>query len=107
MTHVYLRAFSQNDECTILNGECQTPKSEAVEPTGEAEAYFRPAIETAQRLQANLLELLGATSLARLFQQQGKKSGARELLPKIQNWFAETFGTQDQKETQSFFNEFS
>jgi hypothetical protein len=44
-------------------------------------------------------ELLRATvSLARLWQWQGKKEKARQMLAEIYNWFTEGFDTVDLKE---------
>jgi hypothetical protein len=42
-----------------------------------------------------LLELRAAMSLNRLWQHQGKRSEARELLAPIYGWFTETFDTAD------------
>jgi predicted ATPase len=49
----------------------------------EAEACFRQALAIAHRQQAKLWELRAATSLARLWQQQGKRTEAYELLAPI------------------------
>jgi tetratricopeptide (TPR) repeat protein len=51
-------------------------KSEDTDPQSEAEACFLKAIEIAQRQQAKSLELRAATSLARLWQSQGKTAEA-------------------------------
>ncbi len=40
-------------------------------------------------------------SLARLWQQQGKKKQARKLLAKIYGWFTEAFDTADLKEAKA------
>jgi predicted ATPase len=61
----------------------------------EAEACFLKAIEIAQRQQAKSLELRATMSLARLWQQQGKKAEAHQLLSDIYNWFTEGFDTKD------------
>jgi hypothetical protein len=37
-------------------------------------------------------------SLARLWQQQGKKAEARRLLAEVYNWFTEGFDTKDLQE---------
>jgi predicted ATPase len=49
----------------------------------------------ARRQQAKSWELRAATSLARLWQQQGKRAEARELLAPIYDWFTEGFDTAD------------
>ena len=64
----------------------------------EAEACFHKALDVARRQSAKSLELRAATSLARLWQQQGKKTEARELLAPVYNWFTEGFDTADLKD---------
>jgi predicted ATPase len=68
------------------------------DPQCEAEACFLKAIEIAQKQQAKSLELRATTSLARLWQQQGKKQEAHEMLSEIYNWFTEGFDTADLRE---------
>ena len=46
----------------------------------EAETYFQQALAIARRQQAKSLELRAAMSLARLWQQQGKRQEAHDLL---------------------------
>jgi predicted ATPase len=46
----------------------------------EAEAWLQRALDVARRQEAKSLELRAATSLARLWQQQGKRDEARDLL---------------------------
>lgn len=64
----------------------------------EAEACFLKAIETARRRQAKSLELRATVSLARLWQQQGKKKQARKMLAEISGWFTEGFDPRDLQE---------
>ena len=64
----------------------------------EAEASFWKAVDTAQQRQAKSWELRASTSLARLWQQQGKKTEARQMLQEIYGWFTEGFDTADLKE---------
>ena len=54
---------------------------------GQAQAYFQQALAIARRQQAKSWELRAATSLARLWQQQGKRQEAYELLAPIYDWF--------------------
>ena len=49
----------------------------------EVEECFLKAIEVAQRQSAKSWELRAATSLARLWQQQGKQTKVRELLAPV------------------------
>jgi predicted ATPase len=61
----------------------------------EAEALFRRAIEIARAQEARTFELRAATSLARLWQGQGKAREARALLAPIYAWFTEGLDTPD------------
>ena len=56
------------------------------------------AMEIARRQSAKSLELRAVMSLARLWQQQGKKEEARRMLAEIYGWFTEGFDTTDLKE---------
>jgi len=71
------------------------PRSQILEPQPEAEAYFQKAIAIAQGQRAKSLELRAVTSLAHLWQSQGKKDDARELLQEVHDWFTEGFDTAD------------
>jgi predicted ATPase/class 3 adenylate cyclase len=64
----------------------------------EAEACFQQALTVARRQQAKSWELRAAMSLARLWQQQGKRAEAYELLAPIYGWFTEGFDTDDLQE---------
>jgi predicted ATPase len=64
----------------------------------EAEACFQQALDVARRQEAKSLELRAAMSLSRLWQQQGKRAEARELLAPIYGWFTEGFDTADLQE---------
>jgi predicted ATPase len=64
----------------------------------EAERCFHQAITVAQKQQAKSWELRAATSLARLWQQQGKRQEAHDLLAPIYGWFTEGFDTADLKD---------
>jgi predicted ATPase len=70
-------------------------------PQTEAETCFRQALDIARRQEAKSLELRAATSLARLWQQQGKRAGAYELLAPIYGWFTEGFDTADLQEAKA------
>jgi hypothetical protein len=53
------------------------------------------ALDLARAQQAKSLELRAAMSLSRLWQQQGKRTEARELLAPVYGWFTEGFDTAD------------
>ena len=61
----------------------------------EAEALFGQSLEIARRQEAKTFELRAATSLARLWQRQGKRAAARALLAPLYAWFTEGFDTRD------------
>src|SRR5262249_1846819 len=61
----------------------------AVAQPGEAEACFQQALAVARRQQAKSLELRAAMSLARLWQQQGKRAEAHQLLAGGVGWVTE------------------
>jgi predicted ATPase len=67
----------------------------------EAEACFHQALAVARHQQAKSLELRAAMSLARLWQRQGKRAAARELLVPIYGWFTEGFDTADLQEARA------
>jgi predicted ATPase len=67
-------------------------------PPAEAEAWLQRALDVAHRQEAKSLELRAAMSLARLWQQQGKRAEAYELLAPIYGWFTEGFDTADLQE---------
>src|SRR5207249_7183344 len=55
----------------------------------EAETCFQQAMVIAQNQQAKSFELRAATSRARLWQQQGKRQEAHDLLAPVYGWFTE------------------
>ena len=57
--------------------------------------------------QAKSLELRAAMSLARLWQQQGKKEEAQQMLAEIYGWFTEGFDTKDLQEAKALLGELS
>jgi predicted ATPase len=57
--------------------------------------------------QAKSIELRAATSLARLWQQQGKQKEAHQMLADIYNWFTEGFDTKDLQEAKTLIEELS
>jgi len=79
----------------------------SAEDYAEAEAYFQHAIDIARRQQAKSLELRAAMSLSRLWQQQGKRAEAYDLLAPVYGWFTEGFDTADLQETNALLEELS
>ena len=76
-------------------------------PTAEAdaEACFHQAIEIARKQHAKSLELRAVMSLSRLWQQQGRKGEARQMLAEIYGWFTEGFDTKDLQEAKALLQE--
>ena len=71
----------------------------------EAETYFREAIDVARRQYAKSLELRAVMRLSRLWQQQGKRDEARQVLAEIYGWFTEGFDTADLQEAKALLVE--
>ena len=79
-------------------------------PAGRAEASgaetcFQHALDIARQQHAKSWELRAATSLARLWQRQGKREAARTLLAPVYNWFTEGFDTADLQEAKAVLEE--
>jgi predicted ATPase len=70
----------------------------------EAEESFHRAIAIARGQHAKSLELRAATSLARLWRDQGKRQEARDLLAPVYGWFTEGFDTLDLKEAKALLD---
>ena len=79
--------------------------AEAEQPvSSEAETCLQQALAIARRQQAKSWELRAAMSLARLWQQQGKRGEAYELLAPVYGWFTEGFDTADLQEAKALLD---
>jgi predicted ATPase len=78
---------------------------QTVDHTGEAEACLQQALAIALRQQAKSFELRAAMSLSRLWQRQGKRAEARELLAPVYGWFTEGFDTADLQDARALLEE--
>src|SRR5215831_11441102 len=74
-------------------------------PWEEAEACCQQARAMARQQQVQSWELQAAMSLARLWQQQGKRAEARDRLAPIYGWFTEGFDTADLQEAKALLEE--
>jgi predicted ATPase len=80
----------------LLSAECGVRRAELA-----AEACFQQALDVARGQQAKSLELRAAMSLSHLWQQQGKRQEAYDLLAPIYGWFTEGFDTVDLQEAKT------
>ena len=71
----------------------------------KAEDSFRTALAIAREQGTRGYELRAATSLARLWREQGRRADAHELLAPIYGWFTEGFDTPDLKEAKALLGE--
>ena len=71
----------------------------------EAETCLCHALDIARHQQAKSLELRAALSLSRLWQQQGKRAEARQLLAEVYGWFTEGFETADLRQAKALLEE--
>jgi predicted ATPase len=77
----------------------------ATPEVSHAETCFQQALALARHQQAKSWELRAATSLARLWHQQGKRAAARALLAPVYGWFTEGFDTADLQDAKVLLEE--
>jgi class 3 adenylate cyclase/predicted ATPase len=70
-----------------------------------AESCFAKALETARAQDLRSMELRAATSLARLWSEQGERRKAYDLLAPVYGWFTEGFDTADLKDAKALLEE--
>ena len=70
----------------------------------EGQSALEQAMRVARSQRAKAYELRAATSLARLWCDQGKRQQARDLLVPVYDWFTEGFHTRDLKEAKALLN---
>jgi predicted ATPase len=66
---------------------------------------FQSAVAAAQRQSAKSFELRAATSLARLWRDQGRLAEARSLLLPVYHWFREGLDTSDLVKAKALLDE--
>jgi predicted ATPase len=71
----------------------------------EAESSFKRAIQVARGHGAKMWELRAATSLARLWADQGRRADAHDLLAPVYGWFTEGFDAADLKDAKALLDE--
>jgi predicted ATPase len=67
----------------------------------QAEQCFQHALHIARTQQARALELRAACSLSQMWQQEGKRDDARQVLAEVYAWFVEGFDTADLQEAKT------
>jgi predicted ATPase len=90
-----------------LRGKALLISSELGCARDAAEASFRRALSVAGAQGTHLWELRAATSLVRLWRDQGKRADARDLLAPVYGWFTEGFDTPDLKNAKALLDELS
>jgi predicted ATPase len=104
LTHVDTTGERSHEaEIYRLKGELLLQQSS--DNQAEAEHCFQHAIHIAQSQQAKSWELRSVTSLARLWQQHGKRQDAHDLLAPVYEWFTEGFDTADLQDAQALLDE--
>jgi predicted ATPase len=91
-----------------IEAELHRCKGELLKSAGNwesAETCFSQALAVARRQTAKTWELRAATSLARLWRNQGKGIEARNLLEPVYSWFTEGLGTPHLREARSLLDE--
>ena len=88
-----------------LKGELLIQQSS--DNAAEAESCFQQAITIAQNQSAKSWELRAAMSFAKLWQQQGKRQEAYDLLAPVYGWFTEGFDTADLIDAKELLDELS
>jgi predicted ATPase len=78
---------------------------QAIPDTSQAASCCQQSLSIARRQQAKSWELRAATSLARLWQSQGKRQEAYDLLQPVYGWFTEGFDTADLKDAKALLQE--
>ena len=71
----------------------------------EAAARYQRALAIAREQGARSFELRAATSLARLWRDQGKRTEARDLLAPVYGWLTEGFDTRDLQDAKALLEE--
>jgi predicted ATPase len=104
-------ASSRDTETTYWDAELHRRKgvllslSDGSGAEAEAETCFKQAIEIARGQSAKFFELRAAMDFARLWQSQGKRAEARDLLAPVYGWFTEGSDTADLKDAKALLDD--
>ena len=94
----------QRGELLLLR-EAKSHPAQGSREQHEAEMCFQHALDVSRQQQSKSLELRAAMSLSRLWQRQGKRQEAYDLLAPIYGWFSEGFDTADLQEAKTLLEE--
>jgi len=89
----------------LLRREARSHAAQGSRDQQEAETCFQHALDVSRGQQAKSLELRAAMSLSRLWQLQGKRQEAYDLLALVYGWFTEGFDTADLQEAKTLLEE--
>jgi predicted ATPase len=78
---------------------------QAVPNAVQAEVCFQQALVIARHQQAKSWELRAAVCLSRLWQRQGRRVAARQLMAEVYDWFTEGFDTVELQEAKALMEE--
>jgi predicted ATPase len=90
-------------EIQRLNGELLLDQSD--QHSAEAEQWFHKSLDIARNQSMKSFELRAATSLARLWQSQGKRKESYDLLAPVYGWFAEGLDAADLQDAKALLDE--
>jgi tetratricopeptide (TPR) repeat protein len=102
------RGLAKERELPFFQAETFRLSGDALLATSDAaaaEANYHEAIAIAKQQSAKLWELRAATSLARLWREQGKRAEARDLLAPVYGWFTEGRDTNVLKDAKTLLAE--
>jgi class 3 adenylate cyclase/tetratricopeptide (TPR) repeat protein len=103
-----LDAISVEHRDTMLAPETRRIRGELLLRKGvrdEGERQLREAIDVARRRSERMLELRAAMSLARLWQRDGRRAEARQMLDEVYAWFTEGFDIADLRRAKALLDE--
>ena len=105
LAHIYTRGRRIGESRLYrVRGELLLMRA-AEQQQAEAERCFHHAMAVARQQQARGLELRAALCLSWLWQRQGKRAAARQLLAEVYGWFTEGFDTADLQEAKALLHE--
>jgi predicted ATPase len=116
--HAGLTALTEALAVVEKNGECYYEaelyrlkgvllQGQTVPDACQAETCFQQALAIARRQQARSWELRAALSLSRLWQRQGKRAAAYDMLAPVYGWFTEGFDTSDLQDAKALLEDLS